>query len=457
MRFKIPVVWVSLVFVLGTMGLVHGAQDAGQSTGTKAPALPPTIEEIRQTYTQRQYEEVIVLADRALHDITMKGDLDQRAGELHFWRGASLRRLGRDKEALVALEESKARGFNTPELHLELALVKRAQGDTEGAQSDFQTAERVLPSDLEKQERLIDRWNREGKDDPRFKLVVSPQAGYDSNIVGLDPNTPLFQGNTTFDSAYVGAYLDARWFLLRNNRQTLELDYQGLYREYPSSTDLSYIDNVVTALGRQPLSELADLEVRASLEEAFMRTEGHFRTQRTIGAGLLLYPATTLQLHLYGDWSGASYYDTTPTEQDRDGDIYRIGLEAALSLGRGWTMGPYVVLNKYNAQGSDYDSHGWEVGLTIRPEEFLGCKFSATIDLSEQYYTNENSLTNFTEKRTDRPIQITLAVVFKQIERLIGYAPSISVTYVNHYSNIQEYKYHRWSPQIEMGLNVLSF
>jgi hypothetical protein len=80
-----------------------------------------------------------------------------------------------------------------------------------------------------------------------------------------------------------------------------------------------------------------------------------------------------------------------------------------------------------------------------------------TLDISEQYYTNENSLTNFTMKRTDRPIQVTFAIVFKQIERLIGYAPSLSVTYVNHYSNIQEYKYHRWSPQIEMGLNVLSF
>lgn len=457
MRYRIPIVCSSLLITLCLMGISVAAQDAEQSTTSKSPAQVPTIDEIRQAYALRHYEDVIVLADKALHDITMKGDLDQRAGELHFWRGASLRRLGRDKEALIALEESKARGFNTPELHLELAFVKRSQGDTEGAQSDYQTAERILPSDLEKQERLIDRWNREGKDEPRFKLVFSPQAGYDSNIVGLDPNTPLLQGNTTFDSAYVGAYLDARLFLLRNNHQTLELDYQGLFREYPSSSDLSYIDNLITALGRQPLGELADLEVRASLEEAFMKTDGHFRTERTIGTGLLLYPLSSLQLHLFGDWSGATYYDPTPPEQDRDGDIYRIGLEAAMDLGHGWTIGPSFVVNKYNAQGSDYDSRGWDVALTVRPPEFLGCKASATIDISEQYYTNENSLTNFTEKRTDRPIQITLAIVFKQIERLIGYAPALAVTYVNHYSNIQEFKYHRWSPQIEMGINVLSF
>ena len=54
-------------------------------------------------------------------------------------------------------------------------------------------------------------------------------------------------------------------------------------------------------------------------------------------------------------------------------------------------------------------------------------------------------------------MQITLAVFFKQIERLIGYAPAISVTYVHHESNIADFKYHRWDPQIELGINVLSF
>src|SRR5258706_3383298 len=176
MRYRIPVFCSSILITLGLMEMSLAAQDAVQSTSSKAAAQVPTIEEIRQTYAARNYAEVIVLADRALHDITMKGDLDQRAGELHFWRGVALRRLGREKEALIALEESKAMGFNTPELHLELALVKRAQGDAEGALSDYQTAERILPSDLEKQERLIDRWNREGKDEPRIKLVVSPQA-----------------------------------------------------------------------------------------------------------------------------------------------------------------------------------------------------------------------------------------------------------------------------------------
>ncbi len=457
MKNPIATSFVSLLVSFVAAGIASGAQEPPKPPGSQDTAESSSIEEIRKAYKQRRDDDVIVLADRALHDITMKGDVDQRAGELHFWRGASLRRQGRDKEALVALEESKARGFSTTELNLELALVRRFQGDTAGAERDYQEAERVLPSDLEKRERLIDRWNREGKDEPRFQIELRPQAGYDSNIVGLDQNTPLLQGNTQFDSAYVGAYLDLRWYLLKNNHQTLELDFQSLYREYPSSSQLSYSDNVISALGRQPLNEYADLEVRASLEEAFMRDDGHFRTQRTIGTGLLLYPLHDLQVHIFGDWSNATYYDPTPPEQDRDGDIYRIGVEAAMDLGRGWTMGPYFIVNKYSATGSDYDSHGWDLGFTLRPEEFVGFKVSATIDVSEQDYLNENSLTGFTEKRKDRPVQITIAIVFRQIERLIGYAPTLSVTYVHHYSNIQEFKYNRWSPQIELGINVLSF
>jgi len=448
---------LSLILSALLANAAMGAQESEKPAKSQESLPSPAIDEVRKAYHQRRNEDVIVLADKALHEITMNGDLDQRAGELHFWRGAALRRLGREKEALVALEESKSRGFSTPELHLELALVRRSQGDSSGAERDFQEAERILPSDLEKQDRLINRWNQEGKTEPRFRLFLSPQTGYDSNIVGLDPDTPLMQGSTTFDSAYVGAYLDMKWLLIQNNHQTFELDYQNLARQYPSSADLSFDDNVLSAIGRHPLTELADFEFRASLEEAFMKDDGHFRTQRTLGTGLLLYPLHDLQLHVFVDWSNASYYDSTPPEQDRDGDIYRIGVEAAIDLGQGWTIGPYIIVNKDNAEGSDYDSRGWTFGIVLKPEEFLGFKVTAILDYQEQDYSHPNSLTNFTEKRKDHPFQATISVVFKQVERLIGYAPTLSVTYVHHASNIQEFDYSRWSPQIELGINVLSF
>ncbi len=420
-------------------------------------AAAPSIEEVRDAYRQKRDEDVIVKADQALHEITLKGDVDQRTAELHFWRGASLRRVGRNKEALVALQESKIRGFNTPELHLELAIVRRSLGDSEGAEQDYREAERVLPSDLEKQDRLVTRWNREGKEEPRFKLTLSPQAGWDSNLVGLDPSIPLTQGNVRADSSFVGAYLDLKYYLIRNDHQILELDFENMTREYPESSRLSFNDSLLTAIGRQPVSDWADFEVRASLEEAFMRDTGHYRSQRMLGAGFLLGPWGNLQTRLFGDWTNGAYYESTPSEQDRDGDIYRVGVEFTYDLGRSWSVAPYVSYNKYNAKGDDYVSNGWEVGFTVRPEEFLGFKVSGTLVYSEQDYANLNSLTNFTEKRVDHSFQFTLTVVFKQVERLIGYAPGISVCFVRHESNIPAYSYHRWSPQIELGIDVISF
>jgi len=445
------------LFVFLSAVRIAAAFQTEEKPGAAQSTAAPSIDEIRKAYTDKRDQDVIVLADRALHEITLKGDPEERASELYFWRGAAQRRLGRHSEALVSLEESKSRGFSSPELQLELALVRRKLGDSAGAERDYQELERVLPSDLERQGRLIERWNLEGKDEPRFKLTISPQVGWDSNIVGLDPNTPLTQGDTTFSSYFAGAYIDARYYLIRNNHQILELDYQLMGRDYPESQRLSWLDNLFTALGRQPLNDWADLEVRASLEEAFMRDDGHFRTQRTLGSGLLLEPLHDLQVRLFGDWSLASYYDPSPPEQDRDGTIVRFGAEFAIDLGRGWTLAPYVTYNTYQAQGSDYDSHGFEEGIVLRPEEFLGLKVTASFIFGQQDYTHLNSLTNFTEKRSDRTYQVTLGIVFKHLEKLIGYAPAIAISYVRHDSNIAEFRYNRWNPQFELGVNVISF
>jgi len=446
---------VALAVLAGFMRTVDAAQAEPKPQASQETA--PSIEDVRDAYRQKRDQDVIIKADQALHEITLKGDVDQRAAELHFWRGASLRRLGRNKEALVALQESKIRGFNTPELHLELAFVRRSLGDSDAAEQDYREAERVLPSEVEKQDRLITRWNREGKDEPRFKLSLNPQAGWDSNIVGLDPNTPITEGNVRADSSFVGAYLELKYYLIRNDHQILELDFQNMTREYPEASKLSFNDSLLTAIGRQPVTDWTDFEVRGSLEEAFMRDTGHFRSQRMLGAGFFLGPWGNLQTRVFGDWTNATYYESTPPEQDRDGDIYRVGVEFTYDLGRGWSVAPYVSYNKDNAKGDDYVSSGWEVGLTVRPEEFLGLRVSATVVYSEQDYANPNSLTNFTEKRMDRPFQFTLSVVFKQVERWIGYAPSITVNFVRHESNIQAYSYHRWSPQLELGIDVISF
>ena len=270
-------------------------------------------------------------------------------------------------------------------------------------------------------------------------------------LQGLDPIGTLYEYAAYAVSFQVGK------FLIRNDHQILELDFQNMTREYPESSRLSFNDSLLTAIGRQPVSEGIDFEVRGSLEEAFLRDTGHFRSQQVLGAGFLLGPWGDLQTRVFGDWTTGTYYESTLPEQDRDGEIYRVGIEFTYDLGRGWSVSPYGTYNKYDAKGADYVSDGYEVGITVRPEEFLGFRILGTIIYSEQQYANPNSLTGFTEKRHDHPFQFTLTVVFKQVERWIGYAPNVSVTYQRHQSNVEAYNYQRWSPLFEMGFDVLSF
>jgi hypothetical protein len=66
-------------------------------------------------------------------------------------------------------------------------------------------------------------------------------------------------------------------------------------------------------------------------------------------------------------------------------------------------------------------------------------------------------VTNFTTKRLDKPVTVVFAIKFKQLESVIGYAPMISFTYYKHDSNITAFSYNRWSPQVELGINALTF
>ena len=348
----------------------------GQSEPTNLAAADTDalsmLEGVRSAYADGRDKDVLLLADRALLEVTKAGGVGLRIAELHFWRGAALRRLGRHEEALVALDQAKALGFREPELYLERSLTHSTLGHSQEADQERQEGERLLPDDLERRERLNYRWQQEAKDRTRFQLWFSPQFGYDSNIIGLDKDTPLQQGDVNFDSYFIGAYLDARYFLVRNEHQILRLSYQALAREYPDERDVSYVDNVVSLVGRQPLLEYLDLEGRASLGEAFLRDDGHFRTQRTVGPALLMQPLHDVQIRLWADWTDADYYVSVPQEQDRDGEMTRGGVSFSVDLGRSWTIAPYVSYNKYDADGDDYDSKGWEVGVTLTPEAVAG-------------------------------------------------------------------------------------
>lgn len=432
------------------------SEDGLTETPVEQGKLNTLVSTIRTAYRQGRDSDVLALVDEAFLEATKAGD-HRKDAELHFWRGASYRRLGKNEQALTSLELARVLGYQGAELYLESGLAHKSLGRTQEADREYQEGQKYLPEDLTLREHYNERWQREGQEKTRFILSVTPSLGYDSNVVGLDPNTPLQQNVGSFDSFYEGLYIDAKWYLVRNQHQVLFLEYQGQGRQYPSSNELSYLDNVVSVTGRQPLTDWADFELRGALEEAFVKEVGHFRSERTVAPALILQPFHDLQFRLWGDYTNVTYYEASTPEQNRDGNVTRIGITFPIDLHMDWTMAPYVSYDKYNAEGSDYKSHGWEVGLTVVTPVYAGFKFALSASYGAQDYDNLNSVTNFTERRHDHPMTLTLAITLKQLESVIGYAPMISFTYYKHDSNISAFSYTRWSPQIELGINALTF
>jgi tetratricopeptide (TPR) repeat protein len=449
-------IWIAAASQVSLRAQDTEKRDEPQEVAEPHKPLSSLLDSIRTAYRQTRDNDVLALVDQAFLEVTKSGDHAKDA-ELYFWRGSAYRRLGKQEQALTSLEQARVLGYRHAELYLESGLAHKSLGQTQEADNDYLEGQKYLPEDFTQRERYNERWQHEGKEPTRVQLWITPSIGFDSNVVGLDPNTPLFQNIKHFDSFYEGVYLDAKWYLVRSDHQVLYLEYQGQGRQYPSSNELSYFDNLTSLTGRTPLTYWADVEVRGAWEEAFVNTDGHFRTERTGGAAVILQPVSDVQMRIWGDFTNVSYYDPTLPEQNRDGTISRIGITVPIDLHRDWSVSPFFIFNKYDALGSDYKSRGWEGGATVISPVYAGFKFALTASYSAQDYLNPNSITNFTENRRDRPFSVILAITFKQLESIIGYAPMISVSYYKHESNIAAFNYSRWAPQVELGINVLNF
>jgi hypothetical protein len=418
----------------------------------------PSVETIRAAYTAGRHKEAVLLADQAISQLANTEPPANLAAELHFWRGASLRRLERFDEAVIALNTSQRLGLRVPELHLERALSRRALKQEQEAAQDYQEAERLLPPDDERRFRFAERWNSVSKAEPAFQVTVTPQLGFDSNIFGLEQDAPLVDGDVEEKSFYYGLVFGAKYYLHRSESQVLAIDFRNQLRAYAEDRELNYTENVLTALGRQPFLEWADIEVRTSLGDAVSDGEGHLRTTRTVAPALLFQFSPDLQARLWSDWTDADYYlGDLPAEQDRDGVITRAGVVFGLDLGGGWSIAPHVSLSQYDADGDDYDHSAHVVGLALTTGQYVGCVFSPSVSYTRAHYDHENSVVGFTEKREDRILRFGLSVRLRELEKVIGYAPSVTVAFLDHSSNLDAFDYKRFEPRVEMTIVAMSF
>ena len=434
------------------------------ATALLASLTPPTGEEassletVRSAYLAGRDLDTVLAADEALAIATRSEAAGSVVAELHFWRGAALRRLGRLPEARVALDAARTLGLGIPELHLELALTKRALKQDEDAEREFREAERRLPENDERHFRFAERWKEVSKAEPNFQLTIAPQVGYDSNIVGLDEDAPLQGGDVEEASFFAGLLLSAKYFLHRSDRQILALDYRNVMRAYSEESDFNYTDNLLTATGRQPLLEGADLEIRGSLGEAFTEGDGHLRTSRTVAPAVLMTLSSKVQARLWGDWTSVDYYTPDlPPEQDRDGVVWRGGLVVGWDLGSGWSLAAHMSFATYDTDGSDYDHDEWTLGIVVTTPEIAGVILNPSVSYTGANYDNPDSTVGFTDTREDEILRVSITIALRGLEREIGYAPSITFVFTDQSSTIDAYDYARFEPRVEVGVLAYSF
>ncbi len=439
------------LFILG----IPAAAWATQGPLGPASVSGGLVEPIRSAYLQGRYLEAVLLVDRSLAE---KSPLPGIVPELHFWRGAALRKLGRLDEALVAFDVARKGGFKAPELALDRALALRALGREQESEQEYQEADRLLQKEPERRVKFSEEWRRAHRKEADFRLTITPQMGFDSNIVGLDKDAPLGDNDLERDSFYYGAVFAAKYYLVKSDERILAFEARSQERNYADEPDLGYTDNTLSILGRYPLADTLAFEVRGALGEAYVRSEGHARTVRSAGPALIWFPASAWQVRLFGDWMDTDYYDDDiPAEQDRDGVLQRMGFTVGIDLGDGWSVGPMATYGRYDADGDDFDSRDVTLGAGLTTGMVAGCVIATTLAYTWSDYRHPNSLTGFSKDREDRILSLTITVTIRKLEEWIGYAPAIVVSFVDHRSNVDSYDYDRWEPRVELGIAALTF
>jgi hypothetical protein len=128
-----------------------------------------------------------------------------------------------------------------------------------------------------------------------------------------------------------------------------------------------------------------------------------------------------------------------------------------MDLGGGWSIAPHLSLSEYDADGDDYDHRALSVGLALTMGEYVGCVFSPAVSYTRADYEHENSVVGFSERREDRILRFALSVNLRGLEKVIGYAPSVTMAFVDHSSNLDAFDYERFEPRVEMTVVAMSF
>lgn len=429
------------------------------SRGQASPCAPDvSLAEIRRAYVEWRDRDAVLLADKALQEGVREPGATM--AEVHFWRGAALRRLGRVDEALLAFQAAARFGYSAPELRLERALALSSAGRPQEAQSEIEELRTQAQEDPARLSGLEERWRNRTEDGPkRFEVRLRPEAGLDTNVFAVNSDAVLLNANQGNESPYYGGVLSARYWIVEGDRNALalSLEYQNTLRAYADEPDLSYADNQLLLTGRIPLGSRADFELSVSASDAFLTEDRHLRTLRSFQPAVLIRPWDRVQVRLWGEFSNYDAYLNAPDEQDRDATYQRAGISATFDVGGGWGVTPFVSYIDYEAEGSDFVHHALEPGVSVAAPELLGVQASIRLAWAVASFDNPNSLTGFTERREDRRATASLTLRFPALERLAGYAPGITVGFQDWSSNVEAYDFDRWDLRFDVSFLAVTF
>jgi hypothetical protein len=434
---------ISIMFTLAI-------QDALVRTETRSTGA---VTDIRRAYVEGRDTEVIVACDRLL--LAKRSADPTVTAEVHFWRGASLRRSRRFEEALVSLDAARDLGHRAPELHLERALSLAGLGREQEAQDEMETARRLLQEDPTALDAFERRWRSRGDEPHRFELHVRPSLGYDTNIVAVDDDV-LVVGDPNRESVTYGLGLAARYMLVDQPGARIAAEVAPFMRAYASEPELSYVDGTFSVGGVFAMTDAIDFVPRAAFAEAWLSEDGHLRTQRTFGLAAVARPSAMWTARLWGEFGDTDYYFDSPQPEDRDGTHQHAGIAIGTRAG-GWTIGSSFTAMWFDAEGAEYDRTEYQPMLSVTPPSFGGVDLTLSVTYVLADYDAPSSLTDFEEERRDNRWLGALTIRLVALESTLGVAPSITIRFEDWGSNVGAYDFNRWIPEVDFSFLAWTF
>ncbi len=291
---------------------------------------------------------------------------------------------------------------------------------------------------------------QEPSESPPFEAALRPEAGIDTNLLGVDVRFPVLE-SLKRRSFYGGATALGRYWLSRPDPWGLTVDATETLRAFSADPDLNYSDTLVSVTGWGPTDRVLSGGARIAFAEAITNGDGHYRTLRDASIGSRWKPEESWHLDVAISVTNVDYYLDLPDPQDRDGAIYQLFIAPTFDLGEQWNISPSLTFSRSSSEGSDFDNRAVTSAMSLTAPTIAGFRTSLGLSTAIARYDHDNSVAGYADARRDFAWGTTLTVS-RRIDTLFGWTPSISIAYSNQSSNINSFDYDRWTISFGIGI-----